>query len=67
MIVEESIIRNISNEEKQLIYDALVHYMFFESDMGKSNHFAADTFKEDADKYSKMGIQLREAWTELIP
>ena len=65
MTVGETRIRNIDAEERQIIYDALVYYMFNESEIGRSNHFAADIHAEIANKASKMAIQLREAWADL--
>ena len=62
MTVGENRIRNLTNEEKQIIYDALVHYTFSESDMGKSNHFAADVHAEIAKKAGEMTVQIRRAW-----
>lgn len=64
--VRASRIGNLASEDRQIIYDALVCYMYQESDMGRSNHFAADTHAEIADKASQLAVRLREAWPDLL-
>lgn len=66
MVVGNSEIKALSLEERQMIYDALVHYMFSESEMARSNHFAKDIHADIADKVAKMAIQMRESWKDVM-
>ena len=62
MIVEDTMIRQLTEEEKQVILDAVILYSWSESDMGKSNHFAADVHAEIAKMASHLSMQMHEAW-----
>ena len=66
MRIGEHELINITNEEKQLIYDAIVHYAFSESNIGRSEHFAADIHREIGVQASKMAVGMQEAWNEVI-
>lgn len=66
MRIGEHELINITNEEKQLIYDAIIQYAFSESNIGRSEHFAADIHKEIGASASKIAVALRKAWSEVI-
>lgn len=57
---------NITNEEKQLIYDAMVHYAFSESEIGRSKHFDSDIHREIGKQATKMAVEMVDAWNEVI-
>lgn len=58
----------VENQEKQVIYDAVYHYMFAQSEMASSNHFAKDLFKKDTDICTDLVKRIRNEWKwEIIP
>ena len=66
MRIGEHELINITNEEKQLIYDAIIQYAFSESNIGRSEHFSADIHREIGAQASKMAVGMRETWNEVI-
>lgn len=66
MIFEEDKIILIGAEDRQIIYDAVVHYMFSEAEIGRSNHFAADVHAEIAEKASKIAVDMQKNWKDII-
>lgn len=66
MIFEEDKIILIGAEDRQIIYDAVVHYMFSEAEIGRSNHFAADVHAEIAEKASKIAVAMQKNWKDII-
>lgn len=65
MIIEKDEIILINTEDRQILYDAVVHYMYGEAKIGRSNHFAADVHKEIADQASKIAVDMQKKWKDI--
>lgn len=65
MIIKEDQILLIGAEDRQIIYDAVIHYMFSEAEIGRSNHFAADVHAEIAEKASKIVADMHKNWKDI--
>ena len=66
MIIDKDRIILHGTEDRQLIYDAMIMYMFSEAEIGRSNHFAADIHAEIAKKASKVAIDMQNNWNDII-
>jgi len=53
---------DILREDKQLIYDALMHEMFRSYEPSKSKHFAASCFADNVDTATKLIKRIKEEW-----
>lgn len=59
MIIDKGEIVLTGTDDRQIIYDAMIHYMYSEAEMGRSNHFASDVHAEIAEIASKERILKR--------
>lgn len=66
MTIEKDKIILDNLEDKQILYDALTHYMYSEYKMGQSNHFAADIHAKISEKASDVVIDMRNEWKDLL-
>jgi len=66
MVIEDRYIDGITEEEKQLLYDAIINRIFELHKMSKTNHVAADIFHEDEIKLSSIAVIMRAQWPNLI-
>lgn len=62
MIITTADIQDICQEDKQIIYDALVNYFNMCGDLAKSKHFAHENFKASQHRAERMLIKIRTMW-----
>ena len=66
MIVCGDCILDCSDDEKQLLYDSVIQYMFSESKIGKSDHFASEIHMQESIKAGNVAVKMRDEWKKLI-
>lgn len=66
MVIEGNSIDGITNDEKQMLYDAVCQYMFSEAKISRSKHFAADIHEKESIKASECLKQMRASWPNIV-
>lgn len=65
MIIDKGEIVLTGTDDRQIIYDSMIHYMYSEAEMGRSNHFAADVHAEIAERASKIAGEMQKKWKDI--
>lgn len=65
MIIDKGEIVLTGTDDRQIIYDAMIHYMYSEAEMGRSNHFASDVHAEIAEIASKIAVEMHKKWKDI--
>ena len=55
-----------NKEDRQLIYDALWGRLMTSAEIARSNHIAADYFKEETERIEEVIISIRENWKDIL-
>jgi len=58
----KAIEEDLDREEKQIIYNGLIHDMFRNYEMSKSNHFAKDLFEKEANTATDLIKRIHKIW-----
>ena len=59
-------ITDLSDNDKQLLYDAMFNYFLYADKIGKSDHVAAKEFEHIADRAMTTVIRMRDSWDKDI-
>lgn len=58
----KAIEEDLDREEKQVIYNGIMHDMFRNYEMAKTDHFAKDLFEKDAEIATNLIKRIRDIW-----